>query len=184
MSVTVAARSKQELSSLARTLESWVRIPLRVWMFGVCMLLFCVCVHLCLGRGLATGWSLAKESYRLWKVITELNKWPGPWMSCKSHCEKKWKNRNLHPKWQQLSGAIYILFLWQRIGNWRWNLQLRWKPRSTSLICLETSTRMSISAGLSKYAYGVIVMTAFLLRSPPPSGNHCVVNELIRCCPT
>jgi hypothetical protein len=29
-------------------------------MFGVCMRLFCVCVVLCLGSGLATGWSLVE----------------------------------------------------------------------------------------------------------------------------
>jgi hypothetical protein len=40
---------RHELSSLARTLGSWVRIPLKAWMFGVCMRLFCVCVALCLG---------------------------------------------------------------------------------------------------------------------------------------
>jgi hypothetical protein len=30
-------------------------------MFGVCLRLFCVCVVLCLGRGLVTGWSLAQR---------------------------------------------------------------------------------------------------------------------------
>jgi hypothetical protein len=30
--ITVAARSKAELSSLTRTLGSWVRIPLEAWM--------------------------------------------------------------------------------------------------------------------------------------------------------
>jgi hypothetical protein len=52
---------RHELSSLAPTLGSWVRIPLRTWMFGVCMRLFCVCVVLCLGRGLAAGWSLVQR---------------------------------------------------------------------------------------------------------------------------
>jgi hypothetical protein len=47
--VTVAARSKAELSSFVRTLGSWLRIPLRAWM------LFCVCVVLCLCSGLAAG---------------------------------------------------------------------------------------------------------------------------------
>jgi hypothetical protein len=56
LSVTV----RHELSSLALTLGSWVRIPLRAWMFGVCMLSFCVCVVLCLGRSLATSWSLVQ----------------------------------------------------------------------------------------------------------------------------
>jgi hypothetical protein len=45
------------LTSLARKPGSWVRIALRAWMFGVCMCLFCVCVVLCLSRGIATSWS-------------------------------------------------------------------------------------------------------------------------------
>jgi hypothetical protein len=39
-----------------------VRIPLKSWMFGVYMCLFCVCAVLCLGRGLCDS---SKESYRL-----------------------------------------------------------------------------------------------------------------------
>jgi hypothetical protein len=31
----------------------------------VCLRLFCVCVVLCVGSGLATGWFPVKESYRL-----------------------------------------------------------------------------------------------------------------------
>jgi hypothetical protein len=79
---------RHELSSLARTLGSWVRMALKAWMFGVCMCLFCVCVVLCLGRGFATSWSPVQESYHLWKMITELNKKPGPWMGWKSHRKK------------------------------------------------------------------------------------------------
>jgi hypothetical protein len=45
---------RHELSSLARTLGSWVRIPLEAWM-SVCV--YSVCV---LGSGLATGWSLVQ----------------------------------------------------------------------------------------------------------------------------
>jgi hypothetical protein len=37
----------------------------------------------------------------------------------------------------------------------------------TSVLCQEASTRMLVTAGLSKYAYGVIVVTAFLMSSPP-----------------
>jgi hypothetical protein len=51
---------RHELPSLALTLGSWVRIPLKAWMFCVCMCSFCVCVILCLGRSLATGWSLVQ----------------------------------------------------------------------------------------------------------------------------
>jgi hypothetical protein len=45
---------RHELSSLAGTLGSWVRIPPNAWM-SVC--LFYVCVVLIVGSGLATGWS-------------------------------------------------------------------------------------------------------------------------------
>jgi hypothetical protein len=38
-----------ELSSLALTLGSWVRIPFKAWMFVLCAFILCV------GRGLATG---------------------------------------------------------------------------------------------------------------------------------
>jgi hypothetical protein len=64
---------RHELSSLDRTLGSWVSVPLTAWMFRVCMRLFCVYVVLCLGSGLATGWSLVQgvllTMYRLrnWK---------------------------------------------------------------------------------------------------------------------
>jgi hypothetical protein len=35
---------RHELSSLARTVGSWIRISLKAWMFGVCV---CVCVCVC-----------------------------------------------------------------------------------------------------------------------------------------
>jgi hypothetical protein len=41
-------------SSPARTLGLWVRIALEAW---ICVCLLCVCVVLCVGSGLATGWS-------------------------------------------------------------------------------------------------------------------------------
>jgi hypothetical protein len=44
---------RHEPSSPARTQGSWVRIPLKAW---ISVHLFCVCV-LCVGSGLATGWS-------------------------------------------------------------------------------------------------------------------------------
>jgi hypothetical protein len=42
---------RHELSSLARMLRSWARIPLKAW----CVHLFRVCVVLCVGRGLVSG---------------------------------------------------------------------------------------------------------------------------------
>jgi hypothetical protein len=65
---------RHELSSFARKLGSWVRIPLKAWMFGVCMRLFCVCVVLCLGSGLAMGWSLVQG------VLPSVKKWLRNWI--------------------------------------------------------------------------------------------------------
>jgi hypothetical protein len=45
---------RHELSSLARKLRSWVRIPLKTWMS---VWVYCVCVVLCVGSGLVTVWS-------------------------------------------------------------------------------------------------------------------------------
>jgi hypothetical protein len=53
---------RHELFSPAQTLGSWVRIPLEAWMY-VCI--YSVCPVLCEARGLATGWSPSKDSYRL-----------------------------------------------------------------------------------------------------------------------
>jgi hypothetical protein len=48
---------RHEMSSLAGTLESWVRIPLEAWMS---VSVYSVCVVLCVDNGLATGWSLVQ----------------------------------------------------------------------------------------------------------------------------
>jgi hypothetical protein len=64
--VTVAERSKAYIV-FARKPGSWVRIPHKAWIFGMCMCLFCVCLVLCLDGGLATGWSPAQGSYRVKK---------------------------------------------------------------------------------------------------------------------
>jgi hypothetical protein len=69
---------RHELSSLARTLWSWVRIPLRACMFDMYMWLFCVCALRCLGRGLATSWSLVQG------VLPIVNS-SGDWKAAKVH---------------------------------------------------------------------------------------------------
>jgi hypothetical protein len=45
---------RHELSSPAGTMGSWVRIPLKTWMS---VRVYSVCAVLCVGRGLARGWS-------------------------------------------------------------------------------------------------------------------------------
>jgi hypothetical protein len=65
-SITVTAWSKAWTTFAARTLGSWARIPLEAWMS---VRLFRICVVLCLGSGLATGWSSVQgvlpTAYRL-----------------------------------------------------------------------------------------------------------------------
>jgi hypothetical protein len=78
MPVTVA---EHVLSSLAWKPGSWVRIPHKAWIFGVCMRLFCVCVVRCLGTGLATSWSPVQgvipsvKWSRNWEISPMLQKW-------------------------------------------------------------------------------------------------------------
>jgi hypothetical protein len=62
------------LSSFARKPGTRVRIPYKAWMFGVCMRLFCICVVLCLGSGLATGWSPVQGVLPSVKMISETEK--------------------------------------------------------------------------------------------------------------
>jgi hypothetical protein len=44
----------------------------------VCLRLLCICVVLCVGSGLATGWSPSKESYRLCIGLRNGNSDQGP----------------------------------------------------------------------------------------------------------
>jgi hypothetical protein len=55
---------RHELSPLARTLGSWVRITLKAWMLNVCV--YSVFVLFCVGRSLASGYRLCIGS-RNWK---------------------------------------------------------------------------------------------------------------------
>jgi hypothetical protein len=81
-------RLRHELSSLARTMGSWVQIPLRAWMFGVCIRLFCACAVLCLGSGSCDELVTHYKSPTVCKMNMELNKRPGTWMGWKSHWKK------------------------------------------------------------------------------------------------
>jgi hypothetical protein len=60
---------RHEPSSSARTLGSWVQIPLKAWM-SACI--YSVFVLSCVGSGLATGWSPVQ---RVLPTVQELRNW-------------------------------------------------------------------------------------------------------------
>jgi hypothetical protein len=62
-SITVAALSKAWNDFTCS--NAWIVSSNPTQGIDVCLHLFCVCVVLCVGSGLATGWSPSKESYRL-----------------------------------------------------------------------------------------------------------------------
>jgi hypothetical protein len=66
---------RYEPSSPARTLGSWVRIPLEAWM-SVCV--YSVCIVLCVGSGLMTGWSPDQGVLLTVYRIKKLKKRPWP----------------------------------------------------------------------------------------------------------
>jgi hypothetical protein len=68
---------RHEMSSPAPTLGSWVRIPLRAWMFAC---LYSVFVLSCVGSGLATGWSPVQGLLRLSKI--NKRKWNEAFHGC------------------------------------------------------------------------------------------------------
>ena len=71
----IDTRLKHEPSSLARTLESWVRIPLKARM-SVCV--YSVCVVLCVVSDIATGWSPVQGVLPSVYMIKKLKKRPRP----------------------------------------------------------------------------------------------------------
>jgi hypothetical protein len=76
---------RHELSSLARMLGSWVRIPLKAWMF--------VCV--CIGSGLATGWSPIQG---VLPTVLGLSNWSETKRFTDALCSKVGGNRNERDK--------------------------------------------------------------------------------------
>jgi hypothetical protein len=66
-------RLRHDIHSFAQMLGSWVRIPLNARMS---VRLFCVYVVLCVGSGLATGWSLAQGVLPTVYRIKKLKKRP------------------------------------------------------------------------------------------------------------
>jgi hypothetical protein len=113
MPVTVAARSKAWTvfaCSDAGIVGSNPTQGMDVWC--VCMHLFCVCVTLCLGSGLATGWSRVQGALPSVKMITELNKKPGPNRGLKDPSEKKTVMRHSDRRSPPTSRSLLIYQSW------------------------------------------------------------------------
>jgi hypothetical protein len=64
-----------------------------------CVRLFCVCVVLCIGRGLATVWSFVQGVLPSVNKITKLNKRPGP----NKRTVEQLKNKNKKKKYEYYS---------------------------------------------------------------------------------
>jgi hypothetical protein len=94
---------RHELSSLARRPGLWVRIPHKAWMFGVCMCLFCVCVVLCLGRGLATSWSLVQGVLPSVQIIMKLKEVARSHGGCRASEKKK--------QYKSVNRAVYTTII-------------------------------------------------------------------------
>jgi hypothetical protein len=95
---------RHELSSLTRPLWSWVRIPLRACMLSVYMCLFCVCVVLCLGRGLATSWSLFQGDLPTVNIS-------GDWKAVKAHKGCRANQKSLLPEINSNSKTVHIIVM-------------------------------------------------------------------------
>jgi hypothetical protein len=74
---------RRQLCSLARLMESWIRIPLKIWMPVLCA--FILCVVLCVGRGLTTGWSSVQGVLLNMYRIQKLKRRPRPNKGLSSH---------------------------------------------------------------------------------------------------
>jgi hypothetical protein len=86
---------RHEMFSSARTLGTWVRIPLKG--MGICLLLFCVCVVLCVGSSLALGWSPVQRVLPTVYRIKKLKKRPG---SNKKDCRDLDRHTDIHTRRQ------------------------------------------------------------------------------------
>jgi hypothetical protein len=80
--VAVAARSKAW--TVFAFSNTWIVGSNPTQGMDVCVCLFCVFVVLCVGSGLATGWSPSKESYWLWIGLRKWKSGQGP--------TKRWQN--------------------------------------------------------------------------------------------
>jgi hypothetical protein len=88
MSITVTVRSNAW--TVFVHLKYGVAGSNRTRGMDVCVCLFCVCLVLCVGSGLATGWSPPKWSYRLCKWLRNWKSGQGPTKGCRTIDE--WMN--------------------------------------------------------------------------------------------
>jgi hypothetical protein len=102
-----------------------------VWCVCVCIRLFCVCVVLCLDRGLATSWSHVQEALLpvKWSQNWEISPMPRSWSNSrrkrKKNCHGKLRINHLAKKFPTFygtkrfittftKGCPWSIFLYQR----------------------------------------------------------------------
>jgi hypothetical protein len=122
---------RHEMSSPARTLGSWVRIPLEAWMF---VFVYSVFVLSCVGSGLATGWSLVQGVLPIvykCKIKEPHKRRPRPDMGCKRHWMvmfvEKW-NRvlNFASCWIRLHGYLLMTLCKLRVVRGQYGWKSNW----------------------------------------------------------
>jgi hypothetical protein len=91
----------------------------------VCLCVYSVFVLSCVYvAALRRAHYSSKESYRLWKMITELSKRPGPWMGWKSH----WKKRTSFKR--ECFGLLIMSLLPCMWYHWQFSVCRKWLERA------------------------------------------------------
>jgi hypothetical protein len=150
-------------------------------MFGVCMCLFCVCVVLCLGRGLATSWSLVKgvqPSVKWsWNWKTEARAQGGCRVTEKKIFEKECSY------WRQvlkcIDAAVKLLIIMTSLHrSWRvWVFE----RKGSLLACLEylAESDNCLEHHLENYRYVILVWSiAYLIKFTTNSMLSWLINSL------
>jgi hypothetical protein len=120
-------------------------------MFGVCMRLFCVCVVLCVGSGLATGWSLAQGVIHSLKMITELNK------------EARAPNGVEEPLKKKIITFVYNFIFWCRNKKNPSNLSKKWLKHGSK-------RKVQFTHVLNKCSLIIMISSLHMISSSHSSG--------------
>jgi hypothetical protein len=105
--------SRYEMFSRAETMGLWARIPLKAWM-SVCI--YSVCVVLCVGSGLATGWSPGQG------VLSSVCKIHISWF-INSECVQATEPKLWREKRRKLCVNFFHWYVWRYKADSGWKCQ-------------------------------------------------------------